>query len=103
MDKPTETAIKAAVGHFQALLGDQFDRIERLRSEAERLDFTTIRPLRVGFVGGDGIGPIIAAETRRVLERLLKEDIERGAVVQLPCAQQQCGRHVIERPARPIQ
>ena len=61
MDKPTNHAITQAAEHFVTLLKEQFARIGRLTSETERIDFASERPLRVGFVGGDGIGPIIAA------------------------------------------
>ena len=73
-------AIDKAVSHFRALLVEQLERVERLRAASGRVDAAAQAPLRVGFVGGDGIGPVIAAETRRVLEALLAEEIASGAI-----------------------
>jgi len=75
-----EEAVKRACEHFAALVREQLERVEALRRREPPLDFATLRPVRIGFIGGDGIGPIIAAQTRRVLEDLLREEIENGAV-----------------------
>jgi len=38
-------------------------------------------PLRIGIIGGDGIGPFICREAQRVLERILQDELESGKIV----------------------
>ena len=58
----------------------QLKRVERLRHEGDWTDYSTIKPIVVGMIGGDGIGPTISAATQRVLEHLLKDEGESGKV-----------------------
>ncbi|HYB07840.1 MAG TPA: isocitrate/isopropylmalate family dehydrogenase [Nitrososphaerales archaeon] len=65
-----------AVTQFKMLLQEQAERAERIGKPLDWVDYSKLQKLVVGVIGGDGIGPIIAKETTRVLERLLKEEIE---------------------------
>ncbi|MDG6985682.1 MAG: isocitrate/isopropylmalate dehydrogenase family protein [Nitrososphaerota archaeon] len=47
---------------------------------AEWLDYSKLDKLVIGVIGGDGIGPIIAKETKRVMEALLREETSSGKV-----------------------
>jgi isocitrate dehydrogenase (NAD+) len=69
-----------AVGHFRNLLEEQVQRAERISKPVEWLDYRRLDKLVVGVIGGDGIGPIIAKETKRVLEQLLKGELNSGKV-----------------------
>lgn len=73
--------IQKATEHFAQLLEEQLQRIASMKDSPPPLDMTAQRPLRVGFIGGDGIGPIIARETRRLLEVLLKDKVAAGDLV----------------------
>ena len=73
-------AIEAAKDHFGAVLEQQLERVERLRHEADWTDYSIIKPIVIGMIGGDGIGPTISAATQRVLEHLLKDQVDRGKV-----------------------
>ncbi|MCL0102147.1 isocitrate/isopropylmalate family dehydrogenase [Dehalococcoidia bacterium] len=75
-----EKAINAAKEHFGTILEQQLDRIERMKADTEVVDYSKVRPVIVGILGGDGIGPYIAAEAQRVLEILLKDEISSGKV-----------------------
>ena len=44
------------------------------------IDYGKIKPIRIGILAGDGIGPFIAAESKRVLEFLLKDEVKAGKV-----------------------
>lgn len=44
------------------------------------IDYSTLQPIIIGVIGGDGIGPHITAEAQRVLEHLLKDHVSRGKV-----------------------
>ena len=72
--------IERAREHFTKIVTDQLARVERMKQGQEPVDFTSLKPIIIGFCWGDGIGPIISRETQRVLEYLLKEEIEKGKV-----------------------
>ena len=73
-------AIEAAKDHFGTVLEEQLERIERLRDEADWTDYSALKPIVIGMIGGDGIGPTISAATQRVLELLLKDHVASGKV-----------------------
>jgi len=73
-------AIERAKEHFGKLMEQQLQRVERMKAGEEWTDFKTLKPIRIGIIGGDGIGPYIAAESRRVLEFLLEEEVSSGKV-----------------------
>ncbi len=69
-----------AVGNIRKLLQEQVERVERIAKPVEWIDYSRLDRLVIGIIGGDGIGPIIARETTRVLQNLLKEEIGSGKV-----------------------
>lgn len=73
-------AIEGAKAHFEKLLVEQMDRVERMKAAEDWIDYSRIDPMVIGVVGGDGIGPYISAEAKRVLEYLLKDEIGSGKV-----------------------
>ncbi len=73
-------AIERAKAHFETLLVEQMDRVERMKAAEDWIDYSQVEPIVVGVVGGDGIGPYISAESSRVLEYMLKGEIESGKV-----------------------
>ena len=73
-------AIEAAKEHFATVLEQQLERVERLKAGEEWTDYSKVSPIIVGMIGGDGIGPYIAAESQRVLEFLLKDEVATGKV-----------------------
>ena len=74
------TGIEGAKAQFGAVIEQQLERIERIKTSPEPTDFSKVKPIIVGMLGGDGIGPMIAAESRRVLEGLLKQEVDAGKV-----------------------
>ncbi|HDN59429.1 MAG TPA: isocitrate/isopropylmalate dehydrogenase family protein [Candidatus Marinimicrobia bacterium] len=75
-----EQEIENAKEHFGKILAEQLDRVERMKKDQEWIDYTTLKPIIIGFVGGDGIGPFIAEEAKRVLEFLLMDEIASGKI-----------------------
>ncbi len=69
-----------AMGNIRKLLQEQVERVERIGKPVEWIDYSRLDRLVIGIIGGDGIGPIIARETTRVLQNLLKERIGSGKV-----------------------
>jgi len=72
--------IEKAKKHFENLIKEQLERIEKMKREEEWVDYKTLKPIIIGIVGGDGIGPYIAEEARRVLEFLLSKEKSEGKV-----------------------
>jgi len=75
-----EEFIKASVAQFETLLRQQLARQERMEQGAFTRDFAKAEKVVIGVIGGDGIGPVIMREARRVLEALLKEELASGRV-----------------------
>lgn len=76
----SEQFIKDAVAKFEALLIKQQERAERIKAEKDFVDYDNLDKLIIGVCGGDGIGPVITNEAARVLNFLLKEDVDSGKV-----------------------
>jgi len=55
--------IENAKIHFGNLVKEQLERVERMKKAGDWVDYTTIKPIIIGFVGG-----------------LLKEEIENGNI-----------------------
>ena len=77
-----ESHIDQICQQFRALLEQQAARSANMASGAT--DFSTKKQVVIGVIDGDGIGPIIMREARRVLEALLREEIAAGSVVLRP-------------------
>ena len=73
-------AINAAKEHFGEVLQQQLERVDRLKQEGDWLDYSTVSPIVIGMLGGDGIGPTISAETQTILEYLLRGEVASGKV-----------------------
>jgi isocitrate dehydrogenase (NAD+) len=69
-----------AVDRFRAILEEQSQRLEKISRPVEWLDYSKLDRLVIGVAGGDGIGPIIAGETKRVMEALLRDELKSGRV-----------------------
>ena len=73
-------AIDRAIEQFRTLLTEQIARTENMERGAQAKNFAAMDKIVVGVAGGDGIGPIIMRETRRVMDALLKDEIASGRV-----------------------
>ena len=74
-------AIAAAKDQFGVILEEQLARIERMKHEEDWTAYSKMDTIKIGILGGDGIGPFISAESRRVLEYLLRGAVDSGKVV----------------------
>ncbi len=82
MDKNMiEKQVAEATAHYEKLLREQVARAEKMAQAGPPKDFKSLDKITVGFCGGDGIGPIIMRETRRVLESLLADELASGRLV----------------------
>ncbi len=69
-----------ALSRFESILDAQAARVERIKSDTSSIDYAATKPIIIGILGGDGIGPFIAEEAQRVLEILLKDEVTNGKV-----------------------
>lgn len=76
-----ETFIEKACEDFKKLLTEQLSRVEKMEKGETATDFASKSQIFVGIVGGDGIGPIIVSEAKRLLNVLLAEEIEKGKII----------------------
>ena len=76
-----ENEIQLATEKFQTMLRGQLQRNERITAAHEVVPFADRPVITIGVCGGDGIGPIITAASRRVLEYLLADEIQAGKII----------------------
>jgi len=74
-------AIEKAKEHFARLLEEQLLRVDQIKAGEDWADYSKLRPIIIGVVGGDGIGPYITKEAVRVLEYVLQKEIAEGKVL----------------------
>ena len=65
---------------FRRVLEGQLARVEDMKSQGDFVDYSALKTIRIGVCGGDGIGPTITAEAKRVLEFLLEDEVKRGKI-----------------------
>jgi len=74
------SAIEKAKEYFGQIVEEQLNRVEAMKKAQDWIDYSKVKPIIIGIIGGDGIGPFIAAEARRVLEFMLQEEVKSGKV-----------------------
>ena len=72
--------IEKAVSDFRALLTEQIARTGEMEKAPPPKDYKTAEKIRIGMIDGDGIGPIIMKEARRVMSLLLAAHMQSGRV-----------------------
>lgn len=75
-----EQYISNAVSHFEKLLREQIARQQKMEKDSGAIDYSALDKIIIGVCGGDGIGPIISAESEKLLRFLLKDEVESGKV-----------------------
>ncbi|MCI5697776.1 MAG: isocitrate/isopropylmalate family dehydrogenase [Clostridiales bacterium] len=77
-------AIDKATEDFRRLLNEQLQRTKGMNEDNKfrehRVDFTKLNKVIIGVIPGDGIGPVIADETVKVLNEVLKDELNEGKV-----------------------
>ena len=70
-----EQYINNAVEQFRAVLTEQIDRQQKMENNGGATDYSKLPKIVIGICYGDGIGPIISKESKRLLEFILKDEI----------------------------
>ena len=73
-------AVERAKKHFGKLVEEQLQRVERMKSGEGWIDYNTLKPIIIGVVGGDGIGPYICQHAHKILEFMLSEEVKNGKI-----------------------
>jgi len=68
--------IEKAKEYFGQVVEEQLNRVEELKKASDWVDYSQVKPIIIGIIDGDGIGPYIAKEARRVLEFILDEELK---------------------------
>ena len=81
MEKEKYTAqLDVACEKFRKLMEAQLARVEDMKAQGDFVDYNALDCIKIGVCGGDGIGPIISAQARRVLEFILADLVKAGKV-----------------------
>ena len=72
--------LDAACEKFRAILDEQLSRVENMKAQGDFIDYKSLDNIRIGVCGGDGIGPTITHEAKKVLEFMLTEEISIGKI-----------------------
>ena len=75
-----EKNLDEACAKFRKILEKQLVRVEDMKSQGDFTDYSAIDTIKIGVCGGDGIGPTITKEARRVLEFMLSDLVASGKV-----------------------
>ena len=70
--------IDSAVEQFKTLLTQQIARQQEMEKNNEVTDYQALDKIVIGICSGDGIGPIISKESERILNYILKDEINAG-------------------------
>ncbi len=69
-------SIQKAKEHFGQILIEQLARVDKMKAGQDWIDYTKLKPIIVGIVGGDGIGPYICKHAHHILEFLLQKEAQ---------------------------
>ena len=72
--------LDVACEKFRKLMAEQLTRVEDMKAQGDFVDYSALDCIKIGVCGGDGIGPIISAQARRVLEFILADLVAAGKV-----------------------
>lgn len=75
-----EKHIISATEKFAKLLVEQLERVERMKAQKDFVNYQEKDNIVIGVAGGDGIGPAITAQAKRIMEFLLQGAVSAGKV-----------------------
>lgn len=68
--------IDEAVKHFKELLNGQLERLEKIKGQEDFINYGNLENIVIGICDGDGIGPIIVDIARKILNFILRDEIQ---------------------------
>lgn len=79
--KGSQEYVENACEAFRTLLTEQLVRQQRMTEAQQATDFAKKEVVTIGVLGGDGIGPLLTDQVRRVMEQLLAQELASGRIV----------------------
>lgn len=80
MNNNYDTQIQNALEKYEILLRGQLERVEKINSSKDSIDYSKLDNIVIGLCGGDGIGPTITEAAEKVLRYLLADEEAKGKV-----------------------
>jgi len=65
---------------FETIVTEQIARVEKMGQATAFTDYGKLDTIIIGLIEGDGIGPTILSQVRKVLNHLLKEELSTGRI-----------------------
>ncbi len=65
---------------FETIVKEQLERVERMKNSPQSTDYKSLDKVIVGIIDGDGIGPIITQSCKKIMERLMADEIAAGKI-----------------------
>lgn len=75
-----EKNLDIACQKFREIMTKQLARVEEMKAQGNFIDYSALDTIKIGICGGDGIGPIITAESEKVLKFILSDLVESGKI-----------------------
>jgi isocitrate dehydrogenase (NAD+) len=72
--------IEKAKEHFGKIVTEQLERVEHMKAGEDWVNYNSLKPIIIGVVGGDGIGPYICKHAHRILEFMLEDEVKNGKI-----------------------
>ncbi len=73
MENVYKAELDSACEKFRKIMAAQLARVEDMKAQGDFLDYAALPCIKIGVCGGDGIGPVISAQAKRVLEFILAD------------------------------
>lgn len=65
---------------FEKIVAQQIARVAKMKETRDFINYQSLKKIKIGVIGGDGIGPAITAQAHRILETLLGGEVTSGRV-----------------------
>ncbi len=72
--------VDKACENFRILLTQQLERADAMEKGEGKKDFASLDKIKIGICGGDGIGPVIVEQAKRLMDKLLADELISGKV-----------------------
>ena len=72
--------VEKAKEHFGKIVEGELERIKMMKAQKDWLNYDELKPIIIGIVGGDGIGPFICKHAENILRFLLNDEVEKGKI-----------------------
>ncbi|NQU94749.1 MAG: isocitrate/isopropylmalate dehydrogenase family protein [Candidatus Omnitrophica bacterium] len=72
--------IEDAKSKFASIVEGELRRVEKMKKDTGRIDYSSVSPIIIGVCWGDGIGKVISGHAEKVLNHVLKSEVAKGKI-----------------------